>query len=267
MNILKREIRAGLKTFIFWVIGLFVLVFAGLMKYTAIGGTSDTAGINELLDKFPRIVLAVMGMAGADINTLGGYYTILAYYALVCAAIYAISLGTNAVSRESFDRTYEFVFTKPRSRSYILRMKLLAVWFYLFLFSILNYVFSVSAVSALGISEDLRIPMLLFSFEILLVGTVFFALSAFLSAAAKKADKGALLGNLCFLFAFMAGIVYDMFSDKNVLKIFSPLKYLNPVDLLDGKLDLLAVVVCVALILVLFWGAFKSFGKKDLAVQ
>jgi hypothetical protein len=101
MNILKRELRDGLKPFIFWTIGLFVLVFAGMTKYMGI----ETSGssLNELIDKFPRVVLAFMGMVGVDINTFGGYYAILVYYALICAVIYAIHLGSNAVSRETVD--------------------------------------------------------------------------------------------------------------------------------------------------------------------
>ena len=39
-----------------------------------------------------------MGMANADATTLGGYYSVLAY-ALICASVYAVHLGVNAVSR------------------------------------------------------------------------------------------------------------------------------------------------------------------------
>ncbi len=34
MNILIKELKAGLKPFIFWNIGLFVMSFAGMAKYT-----------------------------------------------------------------------------------------------------------------------------------------------------------------------------------------------------------------------------------------
>ena len=75
MNILVRELKAGRKAFLFWSLGLFVLVFMGVVKST--GVTADGGGLAALLDSFPRVVLAVFGMVGADIGTFGGYYAVL----------------------------------------------------------------------------------------------------------------------------------------------------------------------------------------------
>ena len=69
MNLFRRELRTGLKPFLFWMIGLFVLCFAGIIKfesYTASGS------MEELIAAFPRVVLAVMGVVGVDIGTLEG---------------------------------------------------------------------------------------------------------------------------------------------------------------------------------------------------
>ena len=138
MNILKRELRAGRKTFILWTIGLFFIMFAGIAKYT---GFSGEANITELFDSFPRIVLAVFGMVGLDVTSLGGFYSVVVYYGIICAAIYGVSLGCRAVNEEAIDKTYEFIFTKPRSRSFILGMKMLSAFIYLTLYSILSYAF------------------------------------------------------------------------------------------------------------------------------
>lgn len=264
MNILKREIRSGLKPFIFWSIGLFVLVFAGMTKFTGIENTAN-GSMNELLGKFPRIMLAVFGMTDVDINTLGGYYSVLAFYALICAVIYSVHLGSGAVSREEADRTYEFIFTKPRSRANILAVKLSAAWIFLLLFAILNYVFSVSAVPAMGIDGNISTEMLLFSAVILFVGSVFLSLSAFIAAAAKKADKGSLYGNLCFIASFVVGIIYDITENTTVIRFFTPLKYFIAPDLLEKRLDPLFAVLCAVLICICLAGAFINFSKKDLS--
>lgn len=264
MNILKRELRAGFKPFLFWALGLFALIFAGITKYTGIGSGGGSVNIAELLGKFPKVVLAVMGMAGVDISTLGGYYFVLAYYLLICAAIYAVYLGSNAVSRETFDKTYEFLFTKPRSRSFILWMKLLAAWIFLAVFCILIYFFSISAIAALGFSENLHVPIFLFSISVFLVGSVFFTLSAFFSAAARQAEKGTLYGNCCFLFAFVLGIIYDMLENGGALKFLSPLKYFNPADLLQKDLDPLFAAICIVLTAIFLRGALERFRRKDL---
>lgn len=263
MNVLKKELRTGLKPFIFWIIGLFVLVFVGMIKFEGIS-TADGSNITGLMSEFPRIVLAILGMVDVNINSLGGYYSVLSYYGLICAVIYAVHLGSNAVSRETIDQTYEFIFTKPRSRNYILSMKLRGAWIYFTMFCLLSYVFAVSATSTLQISENLNSQMLLFSLSIFLIGSIFLALSAFFSAIAKQAEKGSLYGNLFFLYSFIIGIIYDMLENGGVLKFISPLKYFNPADILANKLDPLFVVICVILVGIFLFSAFRKFSKKDL---
>lgn len=262
MNILKRELKAGLKPLIFWTIGLFVLVFAGMIKYTGIA--VEGASVGELIAQFPRVVQAALGIVGINIETLGGYYAVIAYFAIICVSIYAISLGADALNRESIDKTYEFVFTKPRSRSYILLMKLLAGFLYLLAFCILNFLFSVSATASLKLRESISNEIQLFSIAILLVGILFFALSAFLSAIAKRTEKGMLYGNLCFLFAFVMGIIYDMMENGGLLRILTPIRYFVPSEILAGQLNYVYVILSLVLSIVLLCAAFRGFERKDL---
>lgn len=264
MNIFKRELRIGIKPFLLWTFGLFVLVFAGITKFTGLDASADSVDLSAILDKFPRVVLAVFGAVGIDINTLGGYYSVISYLAMICAIIYAVYLGTNAISRESVDKTYEFLFTKPRSRAYVLKMKFLAGLAYLTLFCVLNYLFSIAAIATLVVSANLNVEILLFGVSVLLVSFMFFALSAFISAIIKQAEKGAMYGNLCFLFVFISGIGYDMLENGGLIKLISPIKYFSPADILNKQLDLWYVAVCVVFTAGLFIGAVVAYRKKDL---
>lgn len=262
MNILKRELKAGLKPFIFWIIGLFILVFIGIIKFE--GMAAGGSGMTDILASFPRVVLAVMGIVGVDVSTLAGYTAILTYYVLICAVIYAVHLGSAAVTRESIDKTYEFVFTKPCSRARVLAMKLTAAWIYLALFSVFYILFSLMAVSSLKTTENITSVILVFTLAVFLIGSLFVALSAFLAAVTQQPDKGSLYGNLAFLYAFILGVVYDMMENGGLLRVISPFKYFIPADLVAGKFDLVYAGIALALIAVLLYGAFKKFKKKDL---
>lgn len=262
MNILKRELRSGLKPFILWTVVLFVLIFIGIVKFES--ASTGGANISEILAEFPRIVLAVLGIVGVNINTLGGYTAILTYYILICAVIYAVHLGSSAVSRESIDKTYEFVFTKPRSRSHVLAMKLVAGWIYLFLFCILYIVFSLMAVASLKTTESITSQTLLFTLSIFLIGSLFVALSALLASMSKRAEKGSLYGNLAFLYAFILGVIYDMLENGGLIRLISPFKYFLPSEILNNALDPLYVGITSLLIAVFLYGAFTKFKKKDL---
>ncbi len=264
MNILKRELKFILKPFLFWSAGLFVLVFAGMTKFTGVANAPGDINLNELLDKFPKAFLAVMGMANADLSTIGGYYSVLAFYALICAVIFSVYLGTNAISRESVDKTYEFLFTKPRLRSFVLCVKLTAAWTYLTIFSIFNFLFSIFAIRSLGFNENISVEILLFSAVLFLTGSFFLALSAFISAAVRNAEKGSLYGNLCFMAAFIMGVLYDISENVFVIKLFSPLKYFSTADLLAKKPDPVFAVISAILTVFFIAGAFYKFNKKDL---
>ncbi len=262
MNIFKRELRAGLKPFIFWTIGLFLLVFAGMVKFT--GVSAGGASINDVIAQFPRVVLATIGLVGVDIETLGGYYAILAYYALVSTSIYGIHLGSAAVNRESADKTYEFVFTKPRTRSFILKSKLAAGYVYLVVYSILNCIFSLGALAVMDFGVDINQAVLLFSLSIFFIGTLFFSIGTFCASMINRVERGAMVGNLIFLLSFVLAIGYDMLENGGLLRLITPLKYFLPAELLEGNFSLLYALITALMSAILLYLAFDRFNKKDL---
>jgi len=264
MNILKREWKANLKVFLFWILGLFILVFTGMTKFTGIAAATDLGDINQILDQFPKVILAVLGVSNVDITTLAGYYSILAFYALICGAIYAIHLGNNAVSREIVDKTYEFVFTKPCTKTYILGMKVIAGWMAIAAFSIFNLLFSYAAVVALKFDGNINQLILLYTIVLFVFSSLFYALSIFMATIAKNPEKGALYSNLCFLFAFIMGIVYDMLENGRLIKFISPMKYFEAKDLIVGKFDMGYLLLSIVLITILTYVGFRKFQKNEL---
>jgi len=261
MNIFRRELRVGLKPFLFWLIGLFMLCFAGIIKFESFAASGS---MTELITSFPRIVLAVMGAVGVDIGTLRGYTVLLFYYVLICAVIYAVHLGAAAVARESVDKTYEFVFTKPRSRSSILFMKFASAYLYLLLFCAFNGLFAMMAVAYLNTSETITVVIWLCVLTVFLIGALFIAISAFFASIAERPEKGALYGNLAFLYAFILGVVYNMLENPGVLKLITPFNYFSSIDLVAEKLDPVYLFVTLALTVLLLLGTFAKFKNKDL---
>lgn len=261
MNILKHEQRAGLKAFLFWMAGMFLLSFVGMIKFKSY---ASSGSMTELLASFPRIVLAVMGVAGVDMNAVGGYAALLSYYILVCAVIYAVHLGAAAVSRESVDKTYEFVFTKPCSRAYVLGLKLVSAYIYLFLFCVFNGVFLRIAVAWLKTPENVNHEIVLLSLSAFLVGALFVALSALLASAAQRPDRGMLYGNLVFLYAFLLSVICNMLEKPGLLKLISPFNYFAPSDMAAGKFDLAYAAATLFFTALFLYRAIALFKRKDL---
>lgn len=261
MNIIKKEIRFSVKVFFFWFLGLAFLLVAGLTKFTGIEGGMD---INKLLDQFPRIILAVMGMGGGvDFMTLPGYYSVMMYYVYVVTILYAVHLGSSAVNRELIDRTYEFIFTKPRTRAYILGMKLSAGMGFLVVFCLMNIPLSFAGLRILETkAEDVGF-VYSYTGAVFLSAFLFFTVGVFFSALLKRPERGAMAANLCFLLGFVAGVVYDMYDKASALKVIAPLRFFEAKDLLDGKLDPVFAFFCLLVGGTLLFFAFRCFEKRD----
>ena len=262
MNLFRKELKTGFKPFLFWTLGLFILIFAGIVKSGA--AMADGAFVTDLINKFPRIVIAVMGMATVDISTFGGFYALLMQYVYVLTAVYAAHLGNNAVSRESVDKTYEFLFTKPRSRSYILARKLLAAMVYLTVFAALNLLFSVLAAKQLGVEGDFTGLFLRFSVAMWLVGVVFFSLAAMFSASIRSAEHGARAGNLAVLGAYALAVVHDLLAHPGALRLLTPFRYFPNSELMAGGFPLFYAALSIALAAAFFALAFARFERRDL---
>ncbi|MBU3131027.1 ABC transporter permease [Clostridium gasigenes] len=264
MNVLKKELKTGLKPFIFWSIGLFFLVFAGVVKFTGISGV-EGASVKELFDKFPKIILALFGMAGLDATSIDGYYGILAFYALICGMIYGVSLGTNIINREVVDKTFEFIFTKPRKRSYIVNMKFISAIIYLATFSLLNYIFSIVAIRTLDLKENIDKEILLFSLAIFIISMLYCVIGIFIATVIKNYEKGNLYGNLFFFVTFILSIIYDVVENGIIIRIFTPFKYLLPTDIVNGKFEILPLIASIVIIVALYIVSLKIFERKEFS--
>lgn len=262
MNLFRRELKTGLKPFLFWALGLFALIFAGIVKSS--GATANGAFMTQLLNRFPRIVLAVMGMARIDISNFGGFYAVLMQYVFVFAAVYAAHLGINAVSRESVDRTYEFLFTKPRARSFILARKLLASLVFFSVYCTLNFAFSVAAITQISMEGDFTRIFAAFSLALWLQGLVFFALAALFSACFTSAERGAKAGNLAVLAAYAVAVTYDVIERPGALRLLTPFRYFLSTEAAKPLIDPLYAALCLLLAAAFLAVAFLRFERRDL---
>lgn len=262
MNVYKQEWRQGLKRFIFWMVGLFVLVFAGMTKYTGI----ETGGVDvmKIFDSFPKILLAVLGIVEVDISTLEGYYALLIFYVMIYVALYGISLGIHVINGETVNKTYEFVFTRPRKRRHILTAKLSVAMTKLTIFAFMNGVISVLAVLSLNTETSMNKVIVLYSVSIFLIGMLFVAIGMVVASYMRQAEKGFFVGNMIFLAAFLIGIIYDSLEKASFLRPLTPFRYFLPTEVLSGELNAVAVLGCLIVSVVLSGIAIWHFESKDL---
>jgi ABC-2 type transport system permease protein len=232
------------------------------VKYTGIKTAGDK--MQALFENFPKIVLAVMGVSGLDIASFPGYYAVLVQYAAIITVIFAVYLGNSALSRELADKTYEFIFTKPRRRAEILFPKLLAGCLYLTLYCVLFFIFALTSSAKLGLADGMAGVFAKTALALWLSGMIFFSSGALFASVSRSIENGAKAGNLSVLASYILCVVYDMLEHNAPLRPFLPLRYFPPSELATGLFDWRYLILSLIITAAALAGTFYFFEKKDL---
>ena len=271
---IARESKSNMKVWLIWSVVIILFNIAGVMKFEGIAG-GDADAVRKLTDAFPKVAHGVMGIADLDMSTFAGYYAVIEFYTGIMAAVYAVALARNAVSRELTDGTYEFLFVRPVSRTTILSAKLTAALGDAIAFVAVNLVSSLLCLPMLGdVSglDDGAAATVIWRFSVWLfaVMLVFGAIGACASAACRLPERGAAIGNASVVVAYGACVVYDMFSDRDasvVARVLSPFRYATPQDVMDGRAPAAFVALAALIVVAGFVAAYRAFAVRDLAVR
>ena len=266
MNIFSRELRQNLKGFAIWAAVLVFFVAVGTYKFTGMQGATGEQ-TQQLLDQFPRVILAAFGMAETNVMEFGGFFAMIEFYAVIIIAIYALGLGRSAVAREITDGTAEFLFTRPVARWRVLAEKLAAALVLVAAMAACNAAAGAGAYAALDDAGVSDFPAILAAGTawVAIEGLFFLALGAALGAACPRGEiAGRVCAGLLALF-YVASIAFDMFGDKaDWLRWFSPIRYIGMNDVASGAVTFIGATVLAICSLILSAGAFASFDRRDL---
>lgn len=270
-----RELRANAKAMLVWSVVIVLFNVAGVMKFEGIAA-GDPDAVRKLTEAFPRVALAVMGISGLDMSTFAGYYAVLEFYTGIMAAVAAVAFARSAVSREIVDGTYEFLFVRPVPRVRILSAKLVAALVEAMAFVLVNLVSSLaclhllddsSAAASLGDGETV---VWRFSWWLLAMMLIFGAIGACAAAVCALPERGAAIGNASVIVAYGAGVVYDMFSDRDasvVARVLSPFRYVTADDVIRGVASAPFAVLAAAIVVAGLAMTYGRFVRRDLAVR
>ncbi|MEF2846069.1 MAG: ABC transporter permease subunit [Eggerthellaceae bacterium] len=272
MNIFTRELRANFKVFLIWAVVIIAFMTAGIMKFTGIG-TGGTEMVQELMDAFPKPVLVILGFgSGVNIAEFSGFFAILEFYMGILIAIYAAHLGYTCVSRESADGTYEFLFTRPKSRASILTSKLAAALVYLILFCVIHALASYGSYASLDIPTDSHNALdiiIWFSVWLFTIALMFLSIGACAAALASRLELGSRIGMASVLVAYFFCVLSDGLDPStlagSIMRVLSPLRYWEPNDIIDGTINIAFTCLAAAVVVACLAITYRRFDTRDLA--
>jgi len=265
MNIFFRELKDNLKSLIIWCIGVLFMVGAGMSKYAGLSGSDEA--LNDIMTKLPKTFQAVFGTGTLNLSKVSGFYGVLFLYILLMAAIHAVILGANIISKEERDKTSEFLMVKPVSRERIIGQKLLAALLNIIIFNLVSLSLSIAMVNQFGNGENVNKDILLLTIGMFLVQLLFLSLGSALAAYYKAPKKSVSISTAILLISFFMSIMVDLSDKLQWLKYLTPFKYFEAKAVMyGGGLDGTFVAISIALSVILIISTFVFYRRRDLNI-
>lgn len=263
MNIFLKELKSHRKSLLLWSIGVFLMVASGMAKYAAYSSSGQS--INDLMADLPKSLRAVFGISEVDLSKVSGYYAMLFLYLLLMATIHAAMLGATIIAKEERDKTSEFLFVKPVSRSTIITAKLVAAFTNIVIFNLVTFLSSIVLIGkySKGVAVNGDIALLMVGMFILQL--LFLVIGSALAAVKRKPKTAASLATGILLLTYMLSVVIDLNENMDSLKYFTPFKYFEAKNIMyGGGLDRICVVISIVLITALSMVTYVFYKKRDL---
>lgn len=260
MNVFYREMRGNLKSLIIWSISAGLMVFLGMMKFSAIsaGGNASI----ELFNSLPDAVKAIFGLSGVDITQVGGFFSMLFLYILLLAAVHSGMLGATIISKEERDKTADYIFAKPRTRTSIIMWKIGAWFVNIVIFNIVICLSSFSAVSMYETGKSLNSEIVILMIALFILQLLFGMIGFVASSLAKTSKKATSIVAFVILGTYILSVAINMNDDLKSLAVLTPFRYFDSIAIMTGKPLDMTNAIFVGLASAIFAIATLYFYKK-----
>ena len=217
MNILIRQLRMDRKALCLWTLGMLFLVAACVGKMSAMVG-DNSAALTAMLVLLPAPLRNLFGLGTVDYSQPIGIFAVVAPYMALVAALHAAGLGVALFAREERDKTFEFLYVKGRSRSFILSAKLLAGILQLMLLNALTYAFS-ALVTRLALGAAIARSLLPIMAGVLIMQLLFFAAGLLASLLTRSMQFAGAIASAGVLYLFLADMLIYLTGSRIMVRV------------------------------------------------
>lgn len=264
-TILKQELKMNLKSLLYWSIGMILLVAVAIAEYSTVVDVDAENSMMPMLMAMPKIIRVMFGMNAISIDTPMGYFACMLLWFQFVAFFHAAFLGASILAKEERDRTADYIFTKPYSRSTVITAKVLAAVINM---AVLNGItWGMSAV-AFGNPEDfepIQKEIALLMVGMFLVQLIFFALSLMISGWAKTQKKASSVSLLSVLVVYMIGVAIE-YEEVTKIDFLSFFRYFHPLGIQEDGIRIGYVILSLMLAGIFTAIAYQLYNKRDLQV-
>lgn len=263
MNVFLREVIAGRKSTLSWVVSMAGMVAMFMMgMYPAF--TADIPAAKELLQGLPEAVRAAFSISIENFFTVFGFYAYFLSFATVAAAIQAMNAGAGVIAKEFSGKTADFLLSKPVTRAHVISAKLAAA-----LVSVVATAVAFGVAGYLAALVATEEPFsagtfFLLSLTLLLVQLFFMTLGALFAVLIPKI-KTVIAVSLPTVFTFyIIGTLGEILGNEEV-RWLTPFKFFDPVYIVNNTaLERRFLLFEIVLIVLFVAATYVIFAKKNI---
>lgn len=264
MNMFVQELRAYRKSTIVWTASVVTLMALMMLLFPAF--MEDTEQLSLLLATIPSEVMQAFGLDIAVFLTVLGFYSYIFTYVVLSGAIQAMNIGLSLFSKEIRDKTAEFLFVKPVTRTRIFIAKVSAALMSLVITSSIYLVLSSVVVVAVANEAVALSTLLLLSVTLLFVQMIFLVLGLALSFVVPKI-KSVLPLSLGVTFGLFSIGLFSAAIEDDAFRYVTPFKYFDaPYIITHSRYELPFVFISIAIVVVLLIVSYVLLQRKDITI-
>lgn len=263
MNMYLFELKSLKKQTLIWVTAMIALAALYLSIYPSIA--KDVDDFKELLGNYPPAIREMLGIDLDSIASLTGFYSMVFSFIVLFGGIQAMNLGVSILSKESRERTADFLLVKPVSRSAIIGAKLIAALTMLIITNIVYHI-AVTIMANIFKTNDYNDKLFfLINLTLFFVQIIFAAIGLAVSVFFKKI-KNILPISLGVVFGFyLIGALLAVGEEKDKLRFISPFKYFD-IDYItkNESYEILYLLLGAAIVIISVIIVYLIYNKKDI---
>ncbi len=264
-NLFLKEMRRNAFTLLMWTIIITLLITLTMSVYRTF--LENQSKISGMLSIVPKGALQFKGISNFNdlLSVLGFYSVNNIIYMMVLGSIFSIVLSSNILLKEEYDKTAEYLLTRPLSRSEIFASKTSVALLYVFL---LNLITSLAGFICMEIVKNGPFSIrafLILSLYTFLLNVLFGAIGLFLSTLIKRAKPITTLGIGLVLIMYFIYTLSKITQGASKLGYISPFKFAN-VDAINPSytIDFWNLAYFLGITFLLTALSWRIYRRKDI---
>jgi ABC-2 type transport system permease protein len=261
MNIYLYELKALRKSAILWTCSITAISVLFLSVFTSMA--EDAADFREIMAGYPEAVRKMLSINLDYIASILGFYSFVFIFIQLCGTVQAANLGVSILSKESRERTADFLLVKPVSRAYVISAKLLAALTNLLVTDAIFVAVSLIVANSVNTADFDAGRFIMINLTMLFVQLIFLAAGLLISVFFNKI-KNVLPISLGMVFGFYI-IGALLVSDDEALRFISPFKYYNVTYIIqNAAYEIPYLILGAAIVAVSIAACYIIYCRKDI---